>query len=421
MTNQRTRVIIVILLVIAAILSYVDRGNLSVVTDDIQAVFKIGKVQLGWLLSAFFWSYALCQIGAGWLTDRYDAKWVFAWGFLIWTLATLGTGLVSTFAALFAMRLLLGIGESVVYPAVSHIIVSHFPEDRRGVPNALIAAGTKIGPAISIALGGMIVHRWGWRELFVITGLVSLVWLIPWTLYVPRTRPVVDLDDPNAPTSHVESVSFAELLSRKEFWGSSLGLFSYGYTVYFLINWLPSYFEEGRGYSKVQMTTFAQIPFWVMAAVTVLTGYLGDGWIRRGGSVTLARMSMVVGGLIVCSIFMLGVPYAPSEMLCLTSLTIASMGLGAFSSTTWAITQTLSGDYAAGKWSGLQNAIGNIGGITSSILTGILLDRTNNSYSVPFVVAAGVAMIGVFGFLGLVGKVQPIQWKSRNLKSSGAY
>ena len=128
--------VLLVLLVLAVGINYVDRGSLSIAKTEVAAEFDLDDVEMGLLFSAFFWSYALCQIVAGWFVDRYDVKWVYAVGFLIWSLATLAMGLVSSFTIFFAMRILMGAGESVAYPATSRIVVENFDESRRGLVNA---------------------------------------------------------------------------------------------------------------------------------------------------------------------------------------------------------------------------------------------------------------------------------------------
>ena len=115
----------------------------------------------------------------GWLVDRHDVKWIYAAGFFVWSLAMASTGLANSFAGLLAARLCLGIGESVFLPSVSKIVVRLFPPERRGLPNALVDVGTKVGPALSIYLGGRLLQDYGWRTLFIGVGLGSLLWLIP--------------------------------------------------------------------------------------------------------------------------------------------------------------------------------------------------------------------------------------------------
>src|SRR5205823_159942 len=177
-TRTTNRWVIVGLLLLSVCINYIDRGSLSVAAPILSKDFSLSASQLGYLLSAFFWSYTVCQLVTGLLADRYDVKWVYAGGFLVWSMAMAATGLVNSFAALFAARLVLGIGESVFLPSVSKIMVGLFPAERRGLPNAMVDVGTKIGPALSTLLGGLMIGRYGWRALFISVGLASLLWLL---------------------------------------------------------------------------------------------------------------------------------------------------------------------------------------------------------------------------------------------------
>src|SRR2546428_12239588 len=113
---------IVCLLLLSVCINYIDRGSLSVAAPILSKEFSLSPRQLGYLLSAFFWSYTLCQLVVGSLVDRYDVKWIYATGFLLWSLAMAATGLVNSFTALFSARLGLGVGESVFFPAGSQIV-----------------------------------------------------------------------------------------------------------------------------------------------------------------------------------------------------------------------------------------------------------------------------------------------------------
>jgi len=125
---------VVILLVLSVSINYIDRGNLSIAAPLLKDELGISASQLGILLSSFFWTYAACQILAGWLVDRFAVNWVLAVGFFLWSMATASTGLVHGFATLLCLRLLLGIGESVAYPCYSKILAAHFHEHQRGLP-----------------------------------------------------------------------------------------------------------------------------------------------------------------------------------------------------------------------------------------------------------------------------------------------
>src|SRR5215212_9534880 len=163
MSSGETRLLI--LLVASIFINYIDRSNLSIAAPLVQDELSLGPRQLGSLLGAFFWTYALVQLFgiAGWLTDRFPVGWVFGIGFFIWSAATALTGSVSGFSAIFAMRLIVGAGESVAYPCYSKILASDFPQHHRGFANALIDAGSKVGPALGTFLGGVLMARLGWR------------------------------------------------------------------------------------------------------------------------------------------------------------------------------------------------------------------------------------------------------------------
>src|SRR5450631_4671832 len=140
--------IVLFLLSLSVLINYVDRSNLSIAAPLLKDELRISASQLGILLSAFFWTYALMQIPAGWLVDRFDVKWVFATGFFLWSAATAVTGVLHGFAALLIIRVILGIGESVTFPSYSKILATYFDRSRRGSANSLIIAGLALGPAL---------------------------------------------------------------------------------------------------------------------------------------------------------------------------------------------------------------------------------------------------------------------------------
>ena len=276
---------LVFLLLVSVFVNYVDRGNLSIAAPVLGPELSLTPTQLGLLFSAFFWTYSVFQIVSGWLVDRFDVSWVYAAGYLLWSLATLLTGFTGTFATLFAMRLLLGIGESVAYPACSQILVRNFPEHQRGRANALIDVGTKAGPALGTLLGGLLVARYGWRALFIITGLVSMLWLVPWYFRAPhQVAPTAGQRD--------RGPGLVRILQRRAAWGTSLGMFCYGYAWYFLLSWLPSYLVMERHFGMRTMAVLGSLPYWAVAVSALVCGWLSDRWIARGASVTRVRKTL---------------------------------------------------------------------------------------------------------------------------------
>ena len=401
------------LLVLAVTINYIDRGSVSVAKPDVAREFGLDDAQMGWLFSAFFWSYSVCHLAAGWLVDRYDVKWVYAGGFVIWSLATASMGFFSGFAAFFALRLMLGVGESVAFPATSRVIVATFSEHRRGFANALVDAGSKVGPALTMLLGGLVIAEYGWRVLFLAVGLGSLLWLIPWLILVPSQKSAAASAAPPPVATPITL-----LLRRKEVWGTSLGFFCLGYVWYFLVTWLPSYLQDSRGFSKEDMAIFGSLPFWAMAVTSLTGGLLSDFWIARGGTPTRVRRTFLICGLLLCAGFMYPVTLVRDSTSCIALLTAACASLGFYTSNAWAVTQTLAGPTASGQWTGVQNFVGNLGGVVSPALTGVLVQRSGGSYFLPFIAATSVLVMGVVIYLTLVPKVEPLDWNESGEKSA---
>lgn len=392
------------LLVLSIFINFIDRSNLSVAAPDLRRELMLGPSQLGLLLSAFFWSYAAFQLLAGWLVDRYNVFWVYGIGFLVWSAATGMTGLVTSFAQLFALRLLLGLGESVAYPSYSRILASGYPEQHRGFCNAAIDAGSKLGPALGTLIGGLIVASVGWRALFFFLGGGALLWLVPWFLSIPRHAPA------RAPEA-VGGPGFLDILRRRESWGTFLGLFAINWAWYFLVTWLPTYLRSARGYSAASMAVFGSLPFWCIAVSSITCGWLSDRLIVERFSVSTVRRAFCAGGLLLAGAFMLPVALVANGRTAVYLLAIAAALFGLSTSNIWAITQRLAGPAAAGKWTGLQNAFGNLAGAFGPWLSGILVERSG-SYVPAFALVSIVMGLGAVSFLVLIPRVEPVDWAS---------
>jgi MFS family permease len=403
---------ILVLLIVSIAINYVDRGALSVAAPLVSSELKLTTAQMGLLFSAFFWSYAGCQVVGGWLVDRYPVRWVYAGGFLLWSLATAAVGLAGSLPALLVTRFLLGAGESVAYPACSKFLAREFPEERRGFANAAIDAGTKIGPALSILIGGLVVGRFGWRSLFVFVGLGSLLWLIPWFAWTGRHSRIQS-------DTTVPGPGWLQLLRKRQMWGTSLGMFSLGYAWYFLLSWLPSYLVRERGLSTSDMSFLGSIPFWGMAIAALLGGWSSDSWIRAGGNPSRVRRLYIGGGLLLCGVSLLPAALVQNTTASVALVTLACLCLGLFTSNVWAATQTLAGPAAAGKWTAIQNTIGNLGGVVSPLITGWIVDVTG-SFLIAFTVASGILFAGAAVYLAMVPSVQPVAWLETPLNARAA-
>jgi MFS family permease len=402
--RQSTGTAVLVLLVIAVGINYIDRGALSVSATMISSDLGLRPKQMGLLLSAFFWSYASFQLVAGWLVDRFPIKWVYAGGFFFWSVATAAVGLVYSFPALLIARLVLGIGESVAYPASSKVIVRYFPEERRGLPNSLVDAGSKLGPAISTLVGGMVVNTYGWRAMFLVLGIGSLLWLLPWLWFTESG----DTETPGSGKSFAPG--WRDMFARRQVWGTSVGMFALGYMSYFLLSWLPSYLVTERGLTMKAMAVAGSVPFLGMAATSLFGGWSSDRWIRRGGGASRVRKLYTVGGLVLCGTAILPAPWVATTAMSVLLITLACCFLGLFTSNVWAVTQTFAGPLAAGKWTGFQNAIGNLGGVAAPMLTGWIVEETG-SFALAFVLAALTLFVGAFVYSVMLGEVKPLTWR----------
>jgi len=395
---------VVLLLVISAVINYVDRSNLSIAAPLIQRQFNLSPMRIGSLLSAFFWTYALMQISgiAGWFSDRFPVGWVMFGGYVLWSGATVITGLTSSYAGLFVALLLLGIGESVAYPCYSRVF-AELPQQQRGRANALIDAGTKLGPAVGAFVGGLLLVHIGWRMLFIVLGAGGLLWVLPWLRIMPHYgRRVSGGDAPPLP-------SIARLIRVKSAWGTFLGHFCGNYFLYFQLSWLPIYLVREEKLSIGSMSRLASGVFLLIACSTLVAGWISDRLIAAGASPTRVRKNVVVGGLTVASSLLFLAFTHGNLPLSIAIMTVACIGYGAFASNHWAISQTLAGPAMAGRWTSMQNGIANLAGIVAPWVAGAIVQISGSS-RMAFFITGSVAIAGAFIWALLVRRVEPVQW-----------
>ena len=391
---------ILALMVVSVVINYIDRGSLSTAAPLLTTDLAIRPARMGMLLSAFFWSYALLQVVSGWLVDRYDVKWVMAIGFCVWSLATVATGLAGSFGVLLLLRLLLGMGESVAYPCYSKILATYFPEQQRGFANGLLDAGTKLGPALGMLAGGVLMGRYGWRSVFVALGLGGMLWLPAWFKWMPRGR---------IGEAPVEGNGFVEILTRGKFWANVAGHFCGNYFWYFLLTWLPYYLVRERGFTMDTMAVLSAVAYFVTASATTTAGWLADRLIAAGATPTRIRKGCTTIGLTFATA-VVGVVFVRSPLGAMGLLMFSCFAYGIFASSHWAITQTIAGQSRVGKWSGLQNGLGNLAGVAAPAITGLVVERTGQFFW-AFAVTAGVALTGAAVYAFILGPVEPVAWQ----------
>src|SRR5262245_42341551 len=286
------------LLVVSVFINYVDRGNLSIAAPLLKSELGISALQLGILLSAFFWTYTAMLFVCGWFVDRFDAGRVLALGYLVWSLSTAATGLVRGFAMLLLMRLILGMGESVAFPCYSKILARDLPEHHRGFANGVICAGMKLGPAAGTLGAGLLMANYGWRPVFLGIGLVSLAWLPAWVKWMPSGETLTH--------SAGASPRVIDILRKRPFWATAAGAFCCAYPLYFTITWLPFYLVHEQHLSLQCMVKIAALYYTVDAAAALATGCVTDFWIRRGLSAGVMRKTAMGLGWTTAAVGFLG-------------------------------------------------------------------------------------------------------------------
>jgi len=396
--------IVIVLLALSLVINYVDRGNLSIAAPMLKDELKISGSQLGFLLSAFFWTYACLNLFCGWLVDRLNVNLLFAGAFLLWSAATAATGLVHGFATLVILRLLLGAGESVAFPSYNKILALNFPEEHRGTANAVLATGLLIGPGIGLLFGGFLMGRYGWRPFFIVLGLASMLWIIPWLIWMPRKHYATARES-------VGVANLVDFFQMRSAWGTCFGLFFANYANYFLITWLPYFLVRERHFSMNSMAKIGGAAYLLGACASVVSGWISDRWLASGASLTVVRKTVVAGGIGSCGIFLGLAGFVPNRYSAAVII-LAVVSFGVLSSSHWAISQTLAGPSAAGRWVGFQNFFGNLSGIIAPAVTGYVLDRTGHFYW-AFLIAAGVGLASAASWIFLIGPIEPVIWDRR--------
>ena len=393
---------VILVLALATLLNYVDRSNLSTAAPLLQDELSLSNTQMGILLSAFFWVYAPAQILAGWLVHRYSIRLVLAGGVLLWAAATGVTGFVSGFAAILVLRLLLGLGESVTFPSWQLIVATHTVEHERGRANGIIGSGQGIGPMLGSLFGGLAMARFGWRVMFIGLGLLTVLWLWPWFVVTRHglARP--------ASAHGAPSVSYGAILRTREFWGAALSHFSNNYAFYFIITWLPTFLVRAGGFSVSQMAGIVAAIYAVYSAATVAAGLLSDRWIARGGSPTRVRKAFLITSAAGTAVT-IGASAIVAPAVTVWLLGAAGLFFGLATSNGFAVTATLAGPHAAGRWAGAQNVAGQLAGVLSPLVTGFLVDRTGR-FAMAFGIAAAFALLAALGWGVVIRRVAEVAW-----------
>ena len=415
----RRRWRIAFLLSLGVLVNFFDRVNLSVSQDALHASFGLSMIAFGFLSSAYSWTYALMQMPAGILLDRWGVRRVGCVSTLLWSAASFGAAISSGLAGFFGARFLLGIGESPTFPANAKAIGYWFPESERSLATAITDSAAKFSTAIGVPALGWILLRFGWRWSFAATGLFSFFYFVLffWTYYNPSEDKGLSAEErrimvegrvqPEGVSGAGRGASLGYLLRQPKVYGLGLGWGAYNYSFYLLLTWLPSYLTISLHVDLLHSVLYTSVP-WLFATLTdlVVGGWLVDALVRRGFDASRVRQTVLIVGT-GCGLGILGAARARSLLEALFWISISLGGLAAAAPVAWTVPSLIAPRESVGRLGGIVNFCGQLGAILAPIVTGYVAAITH-AFTSAFVAATAILLLGIAGYIFLLRRIEPI-------------
>ena len=404
MDKQAARAGLLLTLLLAALvmLNYVDRGAVGIAAPKLKGDLGLSAAQFGLAVSAFSWIYAPAQFAVGWLSDRFCVYRMIAIGLAIWSIATFLTGFADGLAVLVMLRLALGVGEGVAFPAASKIIARHVSGERRGLANSVVAAALYWGPALGTFAGGLILSYYGWRWIFWGFGAVTLLWLIPW---LSASRPQWG----SYSKGSGNDVPVREVMRSPTVWLMGIGHFANTYGFYFLLAWLPLFLVTVRGLSILEMTAMTTAAFIVQGFGALAWGWISDRLVLAGWDEGRVRKGLMCIYMLISAAAILGIGFSTSASGIFAWMMFSALFNGIGGTNCYAISQIYAGPEASGTWVGVMNGVGNTSGIIGPIVAGLLIQYTG-SYMAAFVASAAVVGLGGIWWVAALPRVRPLSF-----------
>lgn len=420
----RRRYAIGVMLLLLISVAYVDRMNMSVAGPVVAKQFHLSPFVLGLVYSAFFWGYAATMLPGGWIIDRGGKHLVLPLAVLAWTFTSMATGFVTSLAALFCVRILLGVGEAPAFPSSNLIIREWSPLRERGVFTALMQTGTLFGPGLASAPAAYLVMRFGWRPSFWILSSLGLLWLLGWLMLYRRPEMARWISEEErqhilatravAADAHRERavpMSVRSILQQRPMIGILLANGPQTYTLYFLLTWLPSYLTSAdRGFNLMNSGVLTSAMFLLAMAGAIALAYVSDRWLSL--SETNSRRGVrrhVVATVMFCALVAVAAtPWVRSRYLLVLTVAIVLMMVTAAITLTYALTSDLIVDEAsAGRTFATVSFGGQIMGLLAPIVTGWIVGHAG--FTPVFIVTAALLMTGTLAALVLPNRpLQPV-------------
>ncbi len=420
---SRARYAILAMVFINVVINYMDRSNISVAGPQIIKEFNLSPVQLGYIFSAFGWTYALLQIPGGIMADRFGPRIIYTFCLITWSIATVSQGFAKGFASLFGLRMAIGVFEAPSYPTNNRIVTTWFPDKERASAIAIYTSGQFIGLAFLTPALTLLQHYAGWRGLFIITGIIGIAWGIAW--YFMYRGPLEHKKINQAELDYIENggglivrkenaqsekpafkwADLKEVFSHKKLWGIYLGQFMLNATMWFFLTWFPTYLVQYRGLDFIKSGYLASAPFLAAFAGILISGFLSDYLVRRGVNTGIARKAPVITGLLL-SVSIIGANYVSSPALIIFFMCLSFFGNG-LASITWVFVSALAPKHLVGLTGGVFNFIGGLAAVFIPLIIGYLVTEVSFAPAIIFIASLGVA--GALCYIFLVGKVERIE------------
>ena len=399
----------------AMAVNYIDRANLAVAAPFIRKELGIDPVVMGVILGAFFWTYAIMQLPFGWFVDRVGARIALAVAVMWWSIATMLTATANGIASLTGYRLLLGVGEAGAYPSGAKINVNWFPRKERAIAASIFDSGSRIGNALSLPVVTLIIASFGWRMSFAVTGLLGVVWVAFW-LFIYRDPEKHKSVTPEQ-LAYIQAergaatgpkVPWASLFGYRTIWGMMIGFFCLNFVIYFFITWFPTYLVDARGFSLAQLGTLGLLPGLFSIPCGWFGGFASDALYRRGWSLTKARKTCLVGGMLMSSVITLSA-FAPNIYVALFFFAVSYGSLAFTAASIWSLPADVAPTPAhVASIGGIQNFAANLAGIVTTSFTGLMVKITSGSFVVPLLAAGGFCLLGAVVYLFVIKEIAPL-------------
>jgi sugar phosphate permease len=291
--RTKARGVVALLLWSATVINYLDRTNLSVAAPVLSKQFHITPTEMGLILSAFFWSYALFQIPSGWIADKIGQRVTFAMAVTWWSLATAAMAFGRGVGSFIGIRVIMGLGEASVYPCSVGVTSKWFRDNERVKVTALFDSGARVGTAVTMPLVVWLMTKFSWELPFIVSGAIGVVWAVIWLWYYrdPEKHKYINQAELNYiregqvkhdGVDNERPLKWYQLFYYRNVWMMTIGFFMLSYSIYFFITWMPTYLVQARGMKLMTMGFVAMIPPLAAIVAELFGGWLSDYLYSKG-------------------------------------------------------------------------------------------------------------------------------------------